>query len=67
MNDIADRTPAERRTGLGLSRMQLAAILGIDVTTVWRYETRPEQHSPPPWYLLALEALEGRVTTRPPR
>lgn len=60
---MADSTPAERRNALGLSRMKLAAVLGIDTTTVWRYETRVD---PPTWYLLALEALERRVTT-PPR
>lgn len=53
-------TLAERRRALGLSRVKLAALLGIEQTTVWRYETRP---APPPWYLLAIEALEHRSLT----
>ena len=60
---MTDRTAAERRTALGLSRMQLAAILGIDVTTLWRYETGKQPA--PAWLGLALEALEGRAATRP--
>jgi hypothetical protein len=39
--------------------MQLAAILGVDVTTLWRYETG--KHPAPPWLSLALEALERRA------
>lgn len=57
--------PAERRKALGLSRMQLAAILGVDVSTLWRYETG--KHPPPPWLSLALEALERRASTESPR
>lgn len=63
---MSDRTPAERRQALGLSRMKLAGVLGVDTVTVWRYETG--RQPTPPWYLLALEALEMRaVTTPPPR
>lgn len=58
-------TLAERRKALGLSRMKLAARLGLDQTTVWRYETRPD---PPLWYVLAIEALECRaLMPSPPR
>ena len=57
--------PAERRKALGLSRMQLAAILGVDVSTLWRYETG--KHPAPPWLSLALEALERRASAQPPR
>lgn len=53
----ASATLAERRKALGLSRMKLAARLGLDQTTIWRYETRSET---PPWYVLAIEALEYR-------
>jgi transcriptional regulator with XRE-family HTH domain len=42
--------------------MQLAATLGIDVTTLWRYETGKQPA--PPWLSLALEALEGRSVTQ---
>lgn len=56
--------PAERRKALGLSRMRLAAILGIDVTTLWRYETGKQPA--PPWLSLALEALESRARAEPP-
>jgi transcriptional regulator with XRE-family HTH domain len=62
---MSDRTPAERRKALGLSRMQLAATLGIDVSTLWRYETGKQPA--PPWLALALEALEGRAIAQPPR
>jgi transcriptional regulator with XRE-family HTH domain len=57
-------SPAERRKALGLSRMQLAAILGVDVSTLWRYETGKQP--PPPWLSLALEALEHRASARLP-
>jgi len=45
--------------------MQMAAILGIDVTTLWRYETGKQPA--PAWLTLALEALKGRATKQIPR
>jgi hypothetical protein len=44
--------------------MRLAAILGIDVTTLWRYETGKQPA--PPWLSLVLEALERRASAEPP-
>lgn len=59
------RSLTERRDALGFSRMKLAALLGIDVTTLWRYE-RGKQ-AVPLWLPLALEGLEARrITTLPP-
>lgn len=48
-----------RRKGLGLSQVQLAAILKVDQTTISRVENAPE---PDPRYALALEAIAAQQT-----
>jgi DNA-binding transcriptional regulator YiaG len=61
---MLDPSLSERREALGLSRMRLAALLGVDVTTLWRWEVGKQ--APPRWLDLALEALESRTVTTPP-
>jgi transcriptional regulator with XRE-family HTH domain len=48
----------QQRLRLGLKQVELAALLGVDKQTVYRWECG--QRSIPPYLVLALEALEAR-------
>jgi DNA-binding transcriptional regulator YiaG len=55
----------ERREALHLSQPKLAALLGVDVMTVNRWEKGKQ--APPSFLALALEALETRAARPFPR
>ena len=50
---------AERRTLLGLSRQQLADLIGVSMPTVWRWEH--EQGSPGRLALMQLDQVLSRL------